>query len=370
MLTEIYIDNYKCLVNFTITLDRMALFLGANGAGKTTVIELLAKLQRFLAGDERVGAIFPTDTLTKWQTTPMQRVELKVSSDDGIYHYQLAVKHDPANRRCRVESERLTLNGKPLFEFEQGTAKLYRNDFSPGPEYPFDWSQSGLATLQKRSDNTLLTNFKEWMNGMIVVRPNPPAMGSESLREESFLSLDASNFASWYRYISQEHQAMVFELTNGLRETIDGFHSFKLSQAGEEARSLQVGFVQDEKDRNPVFYRFNELSDGQRLLILLYALLYFTRDKKFCLCMDEPENYLALPEIQPWLVSLYDACQEQGGQVLLISHHPEVIDYLAAGSGYWLEREANAPVRIKRIEETGEAGLAISELVARGWING
>lgn len=53
MLTEIYIDNYKCLVNFTITLDRMALFPGANGSGKTTVIELLAKLQRFLAGDER-----------------------------------------------------------------------------------------------------------------------------------------------------------------------------------------------------------------------------------------------------------------------------------------------------------------------------
>lgn len=370
MFTKIYIDNYKCLVNFNITLDRITLFMGTYGAGKTTVIELLAKIQRFLAGDERVGTIFHTDTLTKWQTTPMQRVELKVNSGDGIYHYQLAVKHDPANRRCRVESERLTLNGKPLFEFEQGTAKLYRNDFSPGPEYPFDWSQSGLATLQKRSDNTLITNFKEWMNGMIVVRPNPPAMGSESLREETFLSLDASNFASWYRYISQEHQATVFELTNGLRETIDCFHSFRLPQAGEEARSLQVGFIQDEKDRNPIYYRFSELSDGQRLLILLYALLYFTRDKKFFLCIDEPENYLALPEIQPWLIALFDACQEQEGQALLISHHPEVIDYLAAGSGYWFERKPNAPVRVQRLEETGDTGLAISELVARGWING
>jgi len=37
------------LVNFTITLDRMALFLGANGAGKTTLIEPLTKLQRFIA---------------------------------------------------------------------------------------------------------------------------------------------------------------------------------------------------------------------------------------------------------------------------------------------------------------------------------
>jgi predicted ATPase len=82
MLTEIYIDNYKCLINFTTTLDHIALFLVANGAGKAIVIELLAKLRRFLAGDERVGAIFPTGTLTKWQTRTMLKVELKVSSED------------------------------------------------------------------------------------------------------------------------------------------------------------------------------------------------------------------------------------------------------------------------------------------------
>lgn len=370
MITEIYINNYKCLVNFTVNLNRTALFLGTNGAGKSTVIELLAKLQRFLAGDERVGEIFHTDTLTKWQTTSIQRVELKLSVDNGTYHYQLAVKHDAANRRCRVETESLTLNGKALFEFEHGTARLYRDDFSPGPEYPFDWSQSGLATLQKRPENTFLTFFKEWMSGMIIVRPNPPVIGGESLREETLLSLDASNFASWYRNISQEHQATVFELTTCLRDTIDGFHSFKFSQVGEEAKSLLVGFVQGEHDRVPTYYRFGELSDGQRLLILLYALLHFIRDKRFCLCIDEPENYLALPEIQPWLVALYDACQEQNGQSLIISHHPEVINYLASGSGYWFEREPNAPARIKRIEEIDETGLKISELVVRGWING
>ena len=31
------------------------------------------------------------------------------------------------------------------------------------------------------------------------------------------------------------------------------------------------------------------------------------------LCLDEPENFLALPEIQPWLVALHDRCS--GGEV-------------------------------------------------------
>ncbi|HBE31624.1 MAG TPA: ATPase, partial [Cyanobacteria bacterium UBA11368] len=85
-----------------------------------------------------------------------------------------------------------------------------------------------------------------------------------------------------------------------------------------------------------------------------------------------PENFLALPEIQPWLIQLYDLCSERKLQALLISHHPELINYLLASPiGYWFERQSNAPVRVKAISnEVGEnSGLPVSELIARGWLN-
>ena len=95
------------------------------------------------------------------------------------------------------------------------------------------------------------------------------------------------------------------------------------------------------------------------------------KSEDYTLCIDEPENFLALPEIQPWLRQLYDCCDEGKLQALLISHHPECINYLLASPiGYWFERQSNAPVRVRKIssEEADDSGLKISELIARGWL--
>lgn len=134
-----------------------------------------------------------------------------------------------------------------------------------------------------------------------------------------------------------------------------------------------------------IAYRFGKLSDGQlrclrdasqkplrhRVLIALYTLIYCTQSEDYTLCIDEPENFLALPEIQPWLMQLYDFCSEGKTQALLISHHPELIDMLASSVGYWFDRQQNSPVRVKRIsnDNDNDTGLPISELVARGWIH-
>ncbi|MCE2717734.1 MAG: AAA family ATPase [Dolichospermum sp.] len=120
------------------------------------------------------------------------------------------------------------------------------------------------------------------------------------------------------------------------------------------------------------YYGFNELSDGQKTLIALYTLIYCTQDEDYTLCIHEPENFLALPEIQPWLIELYDFCADKKLQALLISHHPELINYLLASPiGYWFERQSNSPARVRKItnEESDHSGLPISELIARGWLH-
>lgn len=369
MLQELYINNYKSLVNFTLPIKNINLILGGNGAGKSTVFEVLSKLQMFITGVNRwmLIKIFPPETLTRWQDTQLQHFELRLNIQNRIYHYKLILEHNSNKLLCRVQLEQLTIDGNLLFEFENGTARLFHDDLTKGPEYPFDWSQSGLASLQSRADNQLLTSFKQQLSNMIIIKPNPALMISESSSEENFLSNNCDNFASWYRFLSQENQAGIFELTHKLRDVIYGFHSFRLIQSGEETRSLQVGFISENNEL--VHYRFKELSDGQRIIILLYTLLYSINHKGACLCIDEPENYLALPEIQPWLISLFDISQERSIQIILASHHPEIIDYLASDSGQWFERLPNGPTRVQQITSKDESGVKISELVARGWIN-
>lgn len=51
MLKRIYIDNFQCLVNFELNFDSINLFLGGNGSGKSTVFEVLRKIQTFVKGN-------------------------------------------------------------------------------------------------------------------------------------------------------------------------------------------------------------------------------------------------------------------------------------------------------------------------------
>lgn len=68
-------------------------------------------------------------------------------------------------------------------------------------------------------------------------------------------------------------------------------------------------------------------------------------------------------------MELSDACGEGFLQTVLISHHPELIDYLGPECGKWIERDPLGPTRIKKLPEQIEKGLSLSEQIARGWID-
>ncbi len=367
-LKKIYIDNFKCLVNFELAFDSINLFLGPNGVGKSSVFDVLRKIKAFVGG-VRVADLFRSDDLTRWQTSPIQTFELEIEGNNGTYKYELAIDHEFAKGLARVNHERLWFDNKPLLKFESsGEAHLFRDDHSLGPTYPFDWNQSAIAALPERHDNTRLTWFKKRMQRLIIAQINPLMMGEYSDREEAQLSDGMENFVSWYRYISQ-NQGKAIEITTVLRKVLDGFNHFQFVEAGEQRRLL-LNFSGDVN--KSIDYRFNELSDGQRVLIALYTLIYYAQSEDYTLCIDEPENFIALPEIQPWLMLLRDFCEDDKLQCLLISHHPELIDRLAVYMGYWFDCESNRPIWVKRIteEEKIEGGVSISELVARGWLYG
>lgn len=163
----------------------------------------------------------------------------------------------------------------------------------------------------------------------------------------------------------QEHQDLMLDYVQALREVIDDFDSLRLERVGVEARALMVRFRgQTEKYE----LRLDELSDGQRALLAIYALVHLTSGQGYTLFLDEPDNYVALPELQPWLMALSDACGDTLPQAVICSHHPELIDYLGPESGLLLQREVSGVTKVRALAELdiGDA-LTLSEVIARGW---
>jgi predicted ATPase len=370
MLKRIYIDNFRCLVNFELQVDVINLFLGPNGAGKSTVFEVLQKIQFFISGDSKIETIFKSKDCTRWQTSKIQRFELEILSNHGIYKYELGINHENLDK-SRVEFERLWFDNQLLLKFELGNVEIFKDNYTRESQYSFNWSQSVLPSLLPKADNSKIIWFKERMARFIVVRVIPSLMDSESYQEETHLTSQMENYVSWYRYLSED-QGKVAELSSILKEVLLGFKNFKFERVSEQSLVLKLRFSGATDSSKTIDYRFGELSDGQKTLIALYTLIHCTKAEDYTICIDEPENFLALSEIQPWLVQIYDLCSERELQALIISHHPELINYLLASPiGYWFERQSNAPVRVKHIgnEIVNNSVLPVSELIARGWLN-
>jgi ATPase subunit of ABC transporter with duplicated ATPase domains len=85
--------------------------------------------------------------------------------------------------------------------------------------------------------------------------------------------------------------------------------------------------------------------------------------------LDEPDNYLALPEIEPFLHELEDAAERNLGQVFLISHHPEIYNQWANDPERcrFLARTSDGRFVAREVNWDQHSGLLPAEVVARGW---
>lgn len=357
MITRLYVDNYKALVNFELRLPRRCLFLGPNGSGKTAVFEAVDFLRWLMMG---TNASLPAQTLTRWQTRDIQRFELDARIDGQEYRYSLEIEHRRDTGDCRIKSERLDERDQPLFAANDGKAQLYRSDGSKGPEVLFDWNRSALPILSSRPDSKRIAKFVDWMiESLFICRINPASLRSDADEESTFLSTDLSNFADWWRRIHTEDVEAAGELRDLLAESLPGFRGLEFRRITDKVSRLMARFGDKP-------YGFDELSDGQRVLIVLHALLVAARRRPISLFLDEPDNFVSIREIQPFFNALESVDEVQS---VIISHHPTPTNLMAAECGLRFSRGPNAPVRVEPFKAPEGDLLTASEYIARGYFD-
>jgi len=375
MIKKLYIDNYRCFNNFELTLEPLTLLLGPNGAGKTSVLEIIDSIRQFVSDGLSVEALTPAQSLTRWSTRLEQRFSLTVQLGSEEFTYELVVKHTPDRSKRKVITERLTCSGIQLFYFDdQAFGHLCDDNGVERAQAPFDWSRSTLGVLRSGPDNTKLTRFREWLDRIQLVRPNPRSMESRSEKSTALFDPSLRDFASWLRGRFEEDPAGPYNMINELKQVLDGFVGLKNQSLGGDFRRLEAQLASLESDslpsEPPYSIAFDELSDGQKLLISLYAVLILSLSTDKVLLIDEPDNYLGLAEVQPWFNRLQDMLVTSGGQAILVSHHPEILNQAAVQSGRWLSRPGNAQVRVRAFREIAdkfEGAAPNAEIIARGW---
>jgi predicted ATPase len=193
------------------------------------------------------------------------------------------------------------------------------------------------------------------------------AMDETADSGESQPDFELENLAGWYRYLLQAHPAENVNFLAAMKEALDGFLELRFYSSGGGAERLRAVFRASTNEL--VIYSLSELSDGQRCLLGLYMILHFLISKGHTVFIDEPDNFISLREIQPWLQAAEEAVEDHHGQLILISHHPEILNQWALRHGLRFFREDNGHVRTEKFKTDPKGNLQPSELIARGWEN-
>lgn len=364
MITRLYANNFRCLVSFEAKFDSFGVLCGPNGSGKSSVIDVLKLMRDLAMGDAYLGGDGEKDIrqleFTKWLNLKMQDFELEVTAEGHSFQYQLRLEQVDSDEKPRVVHERAACDDRELFIRDLDGVRFQKWDGSAG-QFPLDWRRAALGAIQPNGPLQDIKILQEALARLLILRPNPRGMDAESKSESRSPSFYLTNLISWYRSLSQEQ-----EWTDALREALKNvwpdFRSFKLVDAGMNTKALQLRF-----DGVDIF--FHQLSDGEKSLVALYMIrAALETHAASTVVIDEPDNYVGLPELQPWVLSIRELLDDEH-QAILISHHPEILGNAGEEDGIYLWRDRHtSPTRIGPLKVP--EGLSPAEAVARGWAHG
>ncbi len=337
MLKRLYIDNFRSFVNFEYRPKAKQLLIGSNGSGKSSLLDAIRYLKVFMYGVENP---FLESTRTRWLNLPKQVFEVEASIDGRTFLYRVENHFRADSPVSEVRLERLLVAGATVFEQIDGTIHFFVD--SPNAPSALPWKTTRSALNLARLSNVDVDKFLTWIQERVFcfrLDAYRDAMSDTAEGEDVLPEDEVENLAAWYRHLVQADPEANVALLHSLAQTLEGFVSLQFDSVASSTRILRVNFINTHGGKKRTTYSLEELSDGQRCLMALYSILHFVIAKQEnTVFIDEPDNFVSLREIQPWLQLAEEAVEDHKGQLVLISHHPEVLNYWAQEYGLLFER--------------------------------
>ena len=363
MITRLYVNNYRCLVAFDMKFDSLEVLCGANGTGKSSVFDALKFVCDLAAGRCFLGGQsgdISNRTVNKlefcnWLNSTIQEFELELQTDSHVFRYIIHIEQSPVyGYGPGIIKEIAYCDSKELYNRDVDGIHFDNNRYG----FPLDWRQAALASIQPVPERKEIEVLQKALSNLLVVRPNVHSMEFESKAESKFLNYDLNNIISWYRHLAQD-QEFTDILRKSLQEVWPDLKFLRLADAGMSSKVLELHFEGS-------ILPFSCLSDGEKMLVSLYMIhTALVKNISASVFIDEPDNFVSLQELQPWLLSMSEIT-DNSHQVILISHNSEIVDNNPSeGIFFWRDNHMS-PTRAEPLAVP--EGMSAGEALARGWV--
>lgn len=364
-IENIKISNFKAFKDIEIkNVPRMAVFVGANGTGKTTLFNVFSFLKDALTENIHValtklgGSKGFQEVRSRGADGPIEiELKLRENAKSPLVTYSLTINEE--NGRPIIEREILQYRrgskGQPwrFLDFSRGKGQAVTNEPENVQEKtelrreehelksPDILALKGLAQFEKFPASKALGDLLEnWHVSDFHIQQ------ARSERETGYaehLSKEGENLALVTEFIYNRHPELFKEIIEKLKQRVPGISSVdsKITEEGRVLLRFQDGAFNDP-------FLAKHVSDGT---IKMFAYLVLLHDPKPhpLLCIEEPENQL-YPKLLGELAEEFREYSRKGGQVFISTHSPDFLNACETEEVFWLKK-SHGYTSIKSVKE-------------------
>ena len=374
-IEQLSIRNYRVFKNVDIVdIPSVAVFVGANGSGKSTLFDVFGFLKDALLNNVQIAVTRRggmREVRSRDQEGPIS-IQIKFREPNGpLVTYQLEVSSEEDGRAVvsrEVLKYRRGQYGQPWhfldFRMGEGTAVTNEVDYGlPAAEMKRETQRldspdilaiKGLGQFERFK---VVNSFRKLIEGWHLsdfhiqdARPSQEAGYAEHLSPEG------GNLPLVTQYIYGHHRAIFNDILERMKQRVPGVSNV---EAQETVDGRLVLRFQDGAFKDPFLARY--VSDGT-IKMFAYLVLLHDPSPHPLLCIEEPENQL-YPTLLGELVEEFVSYARRGGQVMVSTHSPDLLNAVSLEDVFWLEKHQGFSVvkrasddpQIKALIEVGDS---------------
>ena len=357
MIETITVKNFKSITDMTLSLGNVNVFIGANGSGKSNILQDIAMVQA-----ERSAQIEVNSMIQKG--IRIAKPDLMISSFYG----------QPSNSTINVN-----ISGTEGERIKYAVTNLAPEDIYSTWNAP--WSTGARrGNIKEAVEKT--DKLREYLSKYLIYSLSINALRgltSDSLQYP--LGLNGEGLDVLLNNIPKEEIMQIKESAKDYISWIediffDSEEIYKM-QGYKLGRSKSNLYFRDKfmQKKNNLFSAEN--ANEGALELLFYLTLFISRKTPDFFAIDNIENGLN-PRLCRFLMKkICELAVKNGKQVLITTHNPAILDGLNLNDGsqrlYVVTRNDEGKTQAKRIqtkEQTGEQRMMLSEMWMKGLIGG
>lgn len=387
-INSINIKNFKSIIDTTIQLGGFNVFIGANGCGKSNILEAIAlgaaasadKLDFEYFGNRGIRITEPDLMYPRFQNSKIDTIDLLINNS-----YDMHIYYD--DKKLKSKSDFLSKSIQPLLLALPGLLPTYSPLSKILKSIPL---VIGLGLILKKLYNdTDNKETNEFLNKIQKILKEIPISAIQSfliysLDESKLRQADASNriyplgihgegLFAYLKEISKRENSKTF--FNELKENLAVFDWLDDIKVPKGQLSNEYNIILKDYYLDETLNTFDQRNTNEGFLYLLFYLTL--------IISDETPNFFAIENIdasfnpklcREVIKRLIVLARKHNKQIIATTHNPAVLDGLDLEDDdvrlYTVFRTVDGDTKADRVELKSKLTIPLSEAWQRGYIGG